>query len=388
MLEGFDNQSIGAVAPQLARALHLTGAMLGPVFSASTLGMLTGAAVGGRVADLIGVRRVLSGSVALFGLFSIATAYAWDAQTLFAARLFTGLGIGGALPSVIAMVSASVRPERRGAIVSATYAGLPLGGAVAAWLSGRVAEGSWPLVFLAGGAAPLVIAPALWFALPRGVRTADVAPPPLPVLRVLFGQGRAVATLLIWASFFLTLVILYLLLDWLPILMTSRGYDPHTVADVQVAFNLAGGLGCLVSGLLLDGRWRRPFVVAVYLGLAAGLAALALFTPPAAVEIALGGLAGAGILLAQAVLYDAGSRLYEAPIRATGLGAAVSAGRVGSVAGPLLGAVLLARTGSSADVLLWLVPFAVLSGLTSGLLVWRGRGADLDPAPGPAAEAT
>jgi AAHS family 3-hydroxyphenylpropionic acid transporter len=389
LLEGFDNQTIGAVAPRLVHAFHLKptsiGWMtpLGWVLTASTLGLLIGAAIGGRLADRFGFRRVLVSTIALMGLASCATVFAYDAPTLFAARFLTGLGLGGSLPNVLALVSGSVAQTRRGAAVAAVYAGLPFGGAIAAVVTLFGPADEWRTVFLIGGLIPLTLAPALLLLPDRAAHGAEQGSaresgresgrPITPVTEVLFGGGRALATVLLWGSFVLTLLILYLLLNWLPTLTASRGYGRDTVALVQTAFNLGGALACLAAGSLLDGARRKGFVVAVYGLLGLSIAGLATLNAGPALEIALGGVLGAAVLLAQTVLYDAAPRLYPAAMRGTGVGWAVALGRIGSVAGPLLGGVLVAHGSTPAQVLMRLTPVVARAGVGTLLHEWRAR---------------
>jgi AAHS family 3-hydroxyphenylpropionic acid transporter len=379
LLEGVDIQSIGAVAPRLLHALHLKPADLGPVLTASTVGLLIGAAAGGRLADRFGFRVVLVSTIALMGLASCATALAHDAPTLFAARFLTGLGLGGSMPIVLALISGAVPQARRGAAVSAVYAGMPFGGAIAAGVTLFGAADDWRSVFLVGGLIPLALAPALALlpdragSAPERASERGPARAIAPVTEVLFGEGRALATLLLWLSFALTLLILYLLLSWLPTLMASRGYGRETVALVQVAFDLGGAAACLAAGILLDGKRRGGFIVAVYGLLGLSVAGLATLSAGPGLEIALGAVLGAAVLLAQTVLYDAAPRLYPAAVRGTGVGWAVALGRIGSIAGPLLGGALVAHGSSPSQVLMRLTPVVALAGVGTLLHEWRAR---------------
>ncbi len=75
-MEGLDLQAAGIAAGGIARAFALDKMQMGWIFSAGILGLLPGALVGGMLADRYGRKRILIGSVALFGLFSLATAIA------------------------------------------------------------------------------------------------------------------------------------------------------------------------------------------------------------------------------------------------------------------------------------------------------------------------
>ena len=167
LMEGLDLQAAGIAAPGMAAAFGLEKMHMGWVFSAGILGLLPGAFAGGWLADRIGRKRVLMGSVALFGLFSLATAQAWDFASLVGARFFTGVGLGAALPNLIALTSEAAGPRLRGTAVSMMYCGVPLGAALAACIGIAVFSAGWQVVFYVGGLVPLLIVPLLGIYLPE-----------------------------------------------------------------------------------------------------------------------------------------------------------------------------------------------------------------------------
>ena len=134
LMEGLDLQAAGIAAGGIAQAFALDKMQMGWIFSAGILGLLPGALVGGMLADRYGRKRILISSVALFGLFSLATAIAWDFPSLVFARLITGVGLGAALPNLIALTSEAAGPRFRGTAVSLMYCGVPIGAALAATL--------------------------------------------------------------------------------------------------------------------------------------------------------------------------------------------------------------------------------------------------------------
>ena len=129
LMEGLDLQAAGIAAVGIAQAFELDKMQMGWIFSAGILGLLPGALGGGVLADRYGRKKVLLGSVALFGLFSIVTALAWDYPSLVFARLMTGVGLGAALPNLIALTSEAAGPRFRGTAVSLMYCGVPIGAA-------------------------------------------------------------------------------------------------------------------------------------------------------------------------------------------------------------------------------------------------------------------
>lgn len=161
LMEGLDLQAAGIAAGGIAQAFALDKMQMGWIFSAGILGLLPGALVGGMLADRYGRKRILIGSVALFGLFSLATAIAWDFPSLVFARLMTGVGLGAALPNLIALTSEAAGPRFRGTAVSLMYCGVPIGAALAATLGFAGANLAWQTVFWVGGVVPLILVQAI-----------------------------------------------------------------------------------------------------------------------------------------------------------------------------------------------------------------------------------
>jgi AAHS family 3-hydroxyphenylpropionic acid transporter len=371
MMEGIDLQAPGLTLPVLGPLFKMSAGDKGWFLSISTFGLMIGAALGGRLSDRIGRKWVLIIAAGLFGLFSTATAFSTSAQMLLWARLLTGLGLGGALPNVIAIVAESVSLARRHTAVGFLYASLPAGGGLAslivAMASGRE---QWPVVYLVGGVAPLLVIALLVFVLPnRKTASAGVgapaAAPDAGVFVALFGEGRALRTLMLWTGFFTALLIMYLLLGWLPSLMVSRGLSRAEASTVQIAFNGFGALASVVTGILLDRGRRQITVVVVFALTAAALAFLAGAPGQFAISVLAGGLVGATISGTQTVLYALAPSCYPMAVRGTGVGFAVAVGRLGSAAGPILAAALVGAGHSPSQVLMALLPIIILSTVTS-----------------------
>jgi MFS transporter, AAHS family, 3-hydroxyphenylpropionic acid transporter len=377
LLEGFDTQSMGVAAPRLVAEFGLSSAQAGVIFSAATLGLFLGAAVGGRVADHVGRKRALVASLFLFGLCSLLTAMADNAVSLFAARLLTGLGLGGAMPNFISLASESTAAERRVSAVTMVMAGMPLGGAVAGLMAlGAQLGWGWRSIFYLGGAAPLCLSLLMWVFLPdaRGAKTVVNAARGAgvhSVASVLFGAGRAATTALLWAGFFFTQLVLLLMLNWLPSLMIGLGFTHAQASEASICFNISGSLGAIVLGRLHAGRYRRGWVIATYAGMAVALAAVSQVGANFSIAAAACALAGIFIIGAQLILFALAPLYYRFDMRGTGVGAAVAIGRLGSVVGPLFAGGLLARGGGSTTVLLAIVPFVLAGGSAALALTWR-----------------
>jgi AAHS family 3-hydroxyphenylpropionic acid transporter len=372
-LEGLDLQAAGVAAPKLAPAMGLSSDQLGWFFSASTFGLMLGAAIGGRLSDRFGRKAVLVASVVVFGLLSLATAFSPNLEILVLTRFLTGVGLGGALPNLVALVVENAPPERKNAAVGLLYAGLPTGGATASLISLLGRHDNWQEIFVVGGVAPLVAAPVLALLLPDSRQQADAkategALRPAGVAFTLLGEGRAARTLLLWLGFFLALLTFYLLLNWLPTLLIGRGLPRPDAALVQLAFNVMGALASIVTGRLMDRADLRTMTTATFL-LAIGSLILLAVTPAHLTACLLSGaIVGGAMSATQALLYAVTPANYPTAIRGTGVGAAVAVGRLGSAAGPLLAGALLGVGRTPREVLTFMAPTMLLSALAIVLL--------------------
>lgn len=377
MLEGFDIASMGVAAPKMVPALGLSKPEAGMAFSASLLGLLIGAAACGPMADRWGRKPVLLTAVIVYGLFSLATAFVVEYGPLLGVRFLTGLGLGGAMPMLIAIASELASERRRTAVVSAVTAGMPLGGALVGLLARtELAQADWRLIFIVGGVAPLIMAVILWLWLPE-TRRADAAPPVKGAgLAALFGPGRLATTLSLWISYAAIALVLHLFLNWLPILIVDRGFDAKAGAGVSTLFNLGGAAGGVIAGLLIDrfgARWPLAIVFAALIG---ALFALASPTAGIAVTSLLAFVVGFLIMAGQFGLYGIGPSYYAPTVRGVGVGAAIAAGRFGSALGPLAAGELLGAGATGGQVVLATAPIVLICAAAAMALTVVGRKAE------------
>lgn len=380
LIEGFDLQAAGTAAAGLRQSFALDPKMMGWVFSAGIIGLLPGAFFGGWIADRIGRKKILIAAVLLFGLFSLSTAYVSSFSGLLLARFMTGLGLGAALPNLIALCAEAVGEQRRGTAISIMYAGVPLGGALAAVVAMLFTE-HWQTTFIIGGLAPLLVVPLMVLLLPESSafrqQQGTVTVARASTGQALFGENRARVTLALWLSYFFTLTVMYMLLNWLPSLLLEQGFSKAEAGLVQMLFNIGGALGSLLGGLLLDRCNGVKVVLFVYAGLLAALAGVGLSVGIIPMAVA-GFSAGLFVMAAQLVLYALAPPSYPTSVRATGVGAAVAVGRLGSVAGPLAAGQILAAGAGTTGVLLATSPGLVIAALAIISVIVRSA---LQPVP-------
>ena len=348
-VDGYDAQAMGYVAPALGAALHIPRTVLGPVISSGLVGMMIGAIVSGSLADRIGRRPVLIACALVFGVGSLLTATAESIQSMVIFRALTGLGMGGAMPNAIALTSESMPHRLRGTAVTTMICGFSLGAAVGGFVAAAIIPSyGWQSVFVLGGTAPIAIAIAAFKWLPDSTRTPSSG---FPVAQ-LFTDRRGVATVLIWVVYFTNLLNLYFLNSWLPTIINDSGVPVGTAIRLTALFQVGGIGGALVLGLILD-RWFSFWVLAAcYLWAAISVFLIgAAGASPILLGIAIAS-AGLGIIGGQNGGHAVTAGFYPPAIRSTGVGWALGIGRIGSISGPILGGLLLAR-GTAVEQVFW-----------------------------------
>jgi MFS transporter, AAHS family, 4-hydroxybenzoate transporter len=366
LLDGLLHSILGPLAPEIAGDLGLTNAQLGPIFSANLLGQCIGLVAVPMLAGRSSQRVVVVLAVLGFGLAQAATALAQDATSLFIWRLITGLFLGGALPSCLALVTAAAPVERRGFAIMVLFTGYGLGatlaGVVAAAFSGI---GGWRVAMLAAGLACLAIAVlgALYLRDPAvgdGTSTNATVERPRPLLIV--SRHYLVGTLMLWLLFIAMLTISYCLTSWLPTMLVEVGRDRQFAALSISIFSLGGIIAALGVGLLID-RWGATRTLISFLCIAAVLlfaVGQVLATASGAVLMTLLALCGFFVLGAYGGVNVVLATFYPASIRATGIGWAKSIGRIGTLVAPvLIGSALTLGIAETWIMSLFAVPAAL-----------------------------
>jgi len=378
LMEGLDLQAAGIAAQGMAAAFELDKLHMSWVFSAGIFGLLPGAFAGGWLADRIGRKRVLMASVGLFGVFSLATALAWDFNSLLVARCLTGVGLGAALPNLIALTSEVAGPRLRGTAVSLMYCGVPLGAALAALIGIADLAGGWQVVFYVGGVVPLLIVPLLGLSLPESQQLRNVqGEAPIGVVRGLFREGAALPTTLIWVSYFFTLMVVYILINWLPSLVIGQGFTGRQASWVMLALQIGAAAGTLFLGWVMDRLPAWALSALIYVGILVSLTALGLASHLPGM-LAAGFIAGFFATGGQCVLYALAPHFYRPSIRATGVGSAVAIGRLGAMSGPLVAGKMLALGTGTAGVMLASAPGIVIAAVAMFYLSVRRNAASPD----------
>ncbi|GLR83450.1 MFS transporter [Bradyrhizobium iriomotense] len=395
MLDGFDTQAIAYVAPVIAEQWGIAMAGFGPIFGAGLAGLTVGAFVLSPAADRFGRKNVILLSVLLFGIFALVTARATTLSELMVYRFLTGLGLGGAMPNIIALTSEYAPKRMRALLIAIMFCGFPLGSTIGGVISAPlIGAFGWHSVFVVGGVLPLVTLIALFIWLPESIRflvTRGVADERIanllarldpaasqatasryvmpsvqasgfPVAK-LVAEGRASMTLLLWVAFFMNLLVMYFLVNWMPSLLRASGL-PLNIAILSTAVLNAGGIvGAIVLGRFVDRL--DPYLVlgGAYSASALFIAGIAFGSANVWTLMTSTFLAGFGVVGAQIGMNALAAGLYPTEIRSTGVGWALGVGRIGSIIGPVAGGVLLGFGWTAQSVVLTAAVPALLAGL-------------------------
>ncbi len=385
MIDGFDTLMLSFLSPLISASLQLDPASLGRVFGAGFVGTVLGSILVGPAADRFGRRPMVVLALLLTGLLTIACAFAGSAESLAALRFVGGIGMGAAIPPVAAITAENSAPARRSSLVILMFIGFPFGAVVGGALCSLfMLRLGWQWVFAIGGMAALVaIIPVLLIipaAAPRSAASLAPPSPPHNHLARLFGQGRAAATVALWCGILASMVLSGFLLSFIPTVLTLNGVAADRAALGAVLLNL----GAIAGALLLSTLVGRA---GPYLPVACGflLGALAVF--------ALGQTIGTGNLVfpllflvglcivgGQLTFPAIASHLFPREVRAAGIGWAMAIGRTGSILGPVVGGVLLARSMALSQIFL-VATLLALCGAASIALAHRlrPRGGDAGP---------
>jgi AAHS family 4-hydroxybenzoate transporter-like MFS transporter len=396
LLDGFDTAAIGFIAPSLIKEWNVSRPALAPVLSAALFGLAAGALLSGPLADRIGRKRVLTGSVLLFGVACAWSGFSSSLSELTILRFVTGLGLGAAMPNAVTLMSEYCPDRQRSLLTNAMFCGFPLGAAfggfLAAWM---IPQWGWRSVLYAGGAAPLVLAVLMLALLPESVRYMVARGLPAERIRaalarisssalnaktfiltekksdtagsqsgaaLVLSRGYMVGTLMLWLAYFMGLVIFYALINWMPVLFKDAGLDPRTATLISALFPL-GGVGAVFSGWLMD-RFNANYTIAFgYAATAACVYAIGQSLGSVGLLMVMVFIGGTIMNTAQSSMPALAAAFYPTQGRATGVAWMLGVGRFGGIAGSFLVAELTRRQLGFAQIF----TVVAVAGLVSAL---------------------
>jgi AAHS family 4-hydroxybenzoate transporter-like MFS transporter len=375
LFDGYDIAAISLAAPHLVREWHVDRSALGPVLSASLVGILFGSMLFGWIGDRYGRKKALLGSLFLFGVFTWLGAHATNLTQMTWLRLIAGFGIGGVIPNMIAINIESAPRRLRGTLGLIATGLVPIGGAVPGFVSAMwVPQYGWPILFYIGGIAPVVIGVLALFWMPESIKymtlhesqranllkliqqlspghavpdgarfvVEDEKQFPSSNPKYLFRDGLSLITPLLWLLFALNLMGFFFLLSWTPTLLTAAKLPPQTAALSIALLQLGGTVGSLALVRWLD-RYQFAAITVLFLVAVPVVGALGFIGAGSTKPVLLAAcfVAGFCVLGIQSGINVAGALVYPTSLRANGSGWELGVGRLGAIIGPLVGALFV-----------------------------------------------
>lgn len=371
IFDGYDLVIYGVALPLLMQEWALSAVQAGLLASAALFGMMFGAMTFGTLSDKVGRKKTIMICVAIFSGFTFLGAFATNPVEFGILRFLAGLGIGGVMPNVVALMTEYAPKRIRSTLVALMFSGYAIGGMTSALLGAwLVPQFGWKIMFYIA-IIPLVALPLIWKFLPESlmyltnkkeieqtrtivqkispshqlngdtefvlneVTKGDEAP-----VKALFQQGRMFSTFMFWIAFFMCLLMVYALGSWLPKLMIQAGYSLGASMIFLFALNIGGMIGAIGGGALADRFHIQKVVTIMFICGAAALILLG-FNSPQIVLYTLIAVAGAATIGSQILLYTFVAQYYPSTVRSTGMGWASGIGRIGAIVGPVLTGALL-----------------------------------------------
>lgn len=390
-IDGFDTAVIGFLAPAIRAEWGAGPTELTVLMMAGLAGLLVGSFVFGPLSDRFGRKPIIFSTCILFGTMSLLSSFSSTMAELTILRFMTGLGLGGAMPNAITLASEYCPDHRRGSMVTLMFCGFTVGMASSGLIAaGLIPAFGWRSVLIAGGIAPLLLAPVLLLVLPESIRFLAVkgtanhriaaivarmtsaqvttgtrfeareAAPGAPITQ-LFAAGMAGGTVLLWTTTFMSLLVIYLVGNWLPLFLTEAGLGKSDAALITTGFHVGGAFGGVLLGQLMD---RIDENLVLTFGYVIGAMAIALLGGAAeSVGVKAFAAFSAGLCVSggQIAVQAVASGFYPTSSRATGVSWMNGVGRSGSIIGSLAGGMAMAHGWSASNTITLLAVPATLA---------------------------
>lgn len=408
VLDGFDTQVVGFLVKPMADSLGIAPSAFGPVFAAALFGLMVGALLLAPLADCIGRKKVLIASVLTFGLFALLTAFVERYDELLLVRFLTGLGLGGAIPNLVALASEYMPRRASRSAVTLVFCGMPLGAMLAGLTTQQVLSlWGWHAIFIIGGVLPIFVALLIAARLPESMEYLTRSPqrhsqlaralkglfPAVSTLAVtrrdtspgkaeripvslLFSDGMWRRTLLLWLPYAMNLLILYSIMSWIPTVLATANAPLSTGIVAIILFSFGGVIGSVAQGHAMNRLGTYQVLLAEFLCYLALVLSLSLL--PVRLDVFLLTMFVLGICVqgAQAGLNAVAAEIYPQSIRSTGVGWALGVGRIGSIVGPIFGGLMLGLGWSLQQIFMAaLLPGALALGAVLTIVLSQVRAA-------------
>jgi AAHS family 4-hydroxybenzoate transporter-like MFS transporter len=372
LMDGYDQTAVSFAAPAIIKDWHVARGGFGSVFGAGLFGTLIGSFIFGYLGDRLGRKKAIVIGGLFFGALTYASVWATSLQQLMLLRFLAGIGMGGVVPNSVALVAEYAPKRLRATWVTLMFSGFSIGAGSGGLVSSALIHRyGWPVMFAVGGAGSLLVSLLVIFTLPESAKLlvirqrnpqmlrrliarlrpelnipadaqfvpGEVREKQRFVLKLIFSDGLAAITPLLWIVFIANSMALYFLQNWLPILMEGMGIDPRGASLITMMFSVGGVLGGLILCRFVDRHGVAAIISLPVIGLPV-VASLGHGSSQAWLMLAVFAT-GFCVVGAQYGLYAVAGMIYPTSFRSAGVGSAISVGKIGSVSGPVIGGLLL-----------------------------------------------
>ncbi|MGC1411654.1 MAG: MFS transporter [Acetobacteraceae bacterium] len=372
LLDGFDFAGISFVVPAVAREWHVEVGSFGSVLGIGVFGLMVGSIIFGWVGDRIGRKKTIILGCWLFGGFTLASVWAPSVNALMLLRFLAGVGLYAAVPNAIVLVSEFAPRRLRATWVVLMFTGFTIGAVLAGLAAASLIPlFGWQALFVVGGIAPFVVSACLWIVLPESVRfltlhekrwgelarvirsmspQTDVPADARFVIHegarvqhftpdLLFVGSLLFITPLLWLFYIFNSVAVFFMQSWMPVLIQGIGLSAPQAALTTAVYSLGGTIGGLATGQIID---RIGLTAVAVLPLAGAVVSVFVGWPmPMAALEAVVFAQGFFVVGAQFACTAIAPVFYPTAYRANAEGWALAVAKIGSIAGPVIGGVLL-----------------------------------------------
>lgn len=373
VFDGYDLVVFGSTVPTILKYEQwaVSPAQAGLIGSLALVGMLIGTLSVGILTDRLGRRKIMLASISWFSVCILLTAMAPTVEIFAALRFLTGLGLGGVVPTCIALTVEYARKDRRQIANAVMFSGYSVGGVLASLLAINLLPHMDFHWMYAIGALPLVtLLPVVWKFMPESVaylarkgrfQESEAAAAQYGLvysdivtsedkaggtatknssIRTIFKQKWRLSTILFALASFCGLLLVYGLNTWLPQIMRQAGFNLGDALTFLLVLNAGAIIGSISASVVADRIGIKKVVTTSFVLACIAILMLSLQLPLALLLVIVA-FAGLGSVGTQILVGGYCATHYPQSLSATALSWSLGVGRIGAITGPIIGGFIV-----------------------------------------------
>ena len=349
LVEGFDMSAMSFAAPTVGKLWDVKATELSTAIVALNIGAVIGNGLLAPIGDRVSRKWVIVVGTLLLGTGVGLTATSTSVTHLAGWRFVSGLAFGVAIANVVALIAEQFPRNRRALLVVVAATNLSVGSAICGFSAAHVTHSiGWQGFFVIGGISGVLLALLIAVIIRDHAledEGADADPShglgaKVPILR-LFEPGLIGITISLWLIGFCNAAILFVMLNWLPTMLTSVGWTLGEATRAPAFVAIAGTISGIALAVLVDTGHATRALRGAFVGLIITMALFALVPPDVMIwtgMLMLAGMLCSGVHYVERGLY---ATLYPTAVRATGVGWGNMMSRLGNIISTTTVAVLI-----------------------------------------------